>query len=129
MTIETPLYTKVKTPGSEKVPAKKGYSLVRFFEPGYPFEKSLDQSFAWLSHVGNVPRGKIQIGEVDCSLYKSVCDQYKIEENPTILMFKDGEPIHHYRREHRGYEYSEFKRFLRERGVNLAMKDLVYGHI
>lgn len=127
MVVNPPLFTKVKTPScEEKVPAASGYALVKFFEPGHQFERILNENFAWLSHWAYK---KIQIGEVDCSLYKSICDQYCVDENPTIIMFKDGQVLDYFKRQQRSYEISAFTQFLRARGVNLAMKDKKYGHL
>ena len=35
----------------------------------------------------------MQIAEVNCADYPKVCEQWKICENPTILLFKNGRPV------------------------------------
>lgn len=118
-------YTKVVGPACEAVPQPSGYSFVKFYEPGYDYESSLEKSWTWLSHCANK---RIQIAEVNCGEFPKICERHQICENPTIFLFKEGRVIQEYRRLDMGYEMVAFKRFLRPH-VNLFMKDNKWGHI
>jgi len=118
-------YTKVTNPAAEIVPWRSGHSFVKFFSPGYEFEKNLEASWSWLSHSAN---GRIQIAEVNCDEYPKVCDKHEITKNPTILLFKDSRLVQEYKRLDHGYAFISFKRFLRPH-VNLFLKDRPYGRL
>lgn len=110
--------SKVVGPAEEAVPDPDGYSFVKFFEPGYPYEKALEASWTWLSHCTNQ---RMQIAEVNCGDYPKLCERHKICENPTIMLFKNGRPVQEYKRLDHGYELVAFKRFLKPH-VNLFKK-------
>merc|ERR1712189_25261 len=73
---------------------KGDLTFVKFSAPWCSRCKSLAPEWAQLSDNF---AGKVTIAEVDCTHNQKLCERYKIDGYPTLILFKDGKPTQEYR--------------------------------
>merc|ERR1712168_130571 len=88
---------------------KGDLTFVKFFAPRCGHCRSLAPTWELLS---NKFAGKVKIAEVDCTQNRSLCERYRIDGYPTLILFKDGKPIQEY---HGGRDIKTLTNFIEQK--------------
>merc|ERR1719334_2005197 len=68
-------------------------TFVKFFAPWCGHCKTLAPTWELLSTKF---ANKVKVAEVDCTQNRALCQRFKIDGYPTLMLFKDGQPVEQY---------------------------------
>merc|ERR1712203_1318190 len=68
-------------------------TFVKFFAPWCGHCKTLAPTWELLSSKF---ANKVKVAEVDCTKNQALCQRFRIDGYPTLMLFKDGQPVEQY---------------------------------